>query len=73
MANLLHRLLRPRGGEDAESVAAPQPEPLERPEQEAGAEAGETASPRAAAKPKPAGRGPRKSRDEVSSIGPGEP
>jgi hypothetical protein len=67
MANLLQRLLRPRAGEEGESAEAPQPEPPEGPEPEAG----ETAS--AAAKPKPATKGPRKTRDEVSSIGPGEP
>jgi hypothetical protein len=73
MANLLHRLLRPRGGEDAETGEAPQAEPLEGSEPELTAEPGETKASRASAKAKPATRGPRKSRDEVSSIGPGEP
>jgi hypothetical protein len=73
MANLLHRLLRPRGGEDAETGEVPQPEPLEGSEPGLAAEAGEATDPPAAAKPKPATRGPRKTRDEVSSIGPGEP
>jgi hypothetical protein len=68
MANLLHRLLRPR--REYESADLLQPEPLE---PDAGAEAEETAASPQAATPKPAARGPRKSRDEVSSIGPGEP
>jgi hypothetical protein len=73
MANLLHRLLRPRAGEEAEPGEAAQPEPIVGPEPELAAEAGETEAPSAAAKPKPAGKGPRKTRDEVSTIGPGEP
>lgn len=71
MANLLHRLLRPRRGYEGTSAEVPQPEPPGRGEPDAEAE--ETSASPAAAKPKPATRGPRKSRDEVSSIGPGEP
>ena len=74
MANLLHRLLRPRAGESPEidEVRQPErPEPLESAEPEPVAEREER--PDAAAKPKAAAKGPRKTRDEISTIGPGEP
>jgi hypothetical protein len=66
VANLLHRFLRGRHAPEATDMpvepAAEEPEP----------DVGEPTESAAAAK-KPAGRGPRKTRDEVSSIGPGEP
>jgi hypothetical protein len=89
VANLLHRLLRGRtshddrdiqeaerrgdeagsGVDEAESRTPAEAEPVSAavPEAEPGPDV-----PSAPA-PKPAARGPRKSRDEVSSIGPGEP
>jgi hypothetical protein len=72
VANLLHRLLRPRSGRETERVQGPPIEPLEQTQPEPVADA-ETAESTLAATPKPAGKGPRKTRDEVSSIGPGEP
>jgi hypothetical protein len=71
MANLLHRLLRPRRHYEDTSAGAPLREPLGRDEPDVEQE--EPSASRSAATPKPATRGPRKSRDEVSSIGPGEP
>jgi hypothetical protein len=78
MANLLHRLLRGRHAPEPESPPAPdssvaaEPAPELEVEPEAGP-ADEQAPAASKPKPKPARRGPRKSRDEVSSIGPGEP
>ena len=72
MANLLHRLLRGRHAREAPDAPAPIERVAEAPEPEPPPT--EEPAP-AASKPeeKPAGRGPRKTRDEVSSIGPGEP
>lgn len=84
MANLLYRLLRVRGravaepetplvpddepvGEVAEVPEAAAPEELSAEPAEPPSQASERSAPK-----RPA-RGPRKTQDEISSIGPGEP
>jgi hypothetical protein len=80
MANLFRRLVRNRSDagtpadEDARSEApvpktAPRPEPAA----EARDEAATPDAPAPKPKAKEGGKGPRKTLDEVSSIGPGEP
>jgi hypothetical protein len=71
MTNLLHRLLRGRHQPDEdEPVAALAPFDTA---SEAGKDAADSTTELPQAKSAPLGRGPRKTRDEVSSIGPGEP
>jgi hypothetical protein len=71
MANLLHRLLRGRHApQEAEAPPAPQSPAAAETEPDAGAPDGQPVS---RPKREPKGKGPRKTRDEVSSIGPGEP
>jgi len=71
VANLLHRLLRTRVRTEEVGTTAPAPEaatgatPSENPGSEPEATLVES-------KPKRPARGPRKTKDETSSIGPGE-
>ena len=75
MASLFRRLVRNRSdagtGDEAARAERPVPETPPRPEPAATAR-DESATPDTP-KPKKGGKGPRKTLDEVSSIGPGEP
>lgn len=80
MANLFRRLVRNRADaqtppDEAEQAERPVPRTAPRPEPAAEArdQAAEPGSSQAKPAPKRGGKGPRKTRDEVSSIGPGEP